>query len=217
MGRGSASAGAVTGGFLVLVALGSCETVETKGDGTPPSIRLEVLGVKQSSAPGAADDVVFVSGQGVSVRRSVPALAPLTFAASAEDRDSGVALLEIGTRPWVVCRWNPPGSVPLRESWRLAGITRVASGAYSGVPSGIPQPLQRNATFAARIADLVPQQCPVRTFQSSAGPVQITGVVESFCDLAVYARATNGDGSSGSSPDIGLVPGPIGSPPATCP
>lgn len=182
----------------------ACKTLPANpGDTTPAQVKLDVHGsgyeeaYPNSGTPGVTSECCLF-------RLTVPSLNPLTFVASAEDPESGVALLEIEAVVIRRCQdvdlFGNPSAVRLFEERLSVGSTGAAAGATG-------QPATRLVNGAFRMADQEAGLCPRATVQDQFGTHTVERTLLRFCGVRMRALAQNGAGVAGTTRAFLMVPG----------
>ncbi|MBD9494449.1 MULTISPECIES: hypothetical protein [unclassified Ensifer] len=186
--------------------LAGCQTVTVQADDkTGPTTKLEITGILDDHGN---PDPVFNDSSCCNRRRSVPDLAPLTIAASAEDPESGVR--DIAVWIWAIkrCRYDDStGDFQITQSTVAAAGT--ASGTY---PPGSSAPLSRSSTATVRMADTPYGACNPKTVTDASGQTRVVAAQPTgFCGRRVFIVTQNGNAYQGSSKGVLFTTGPFGS------
>nr|WP_250806031.1 hypothetical protein [Ensifer adhaerens] len=174
-------------------------------DKTGPTTKLEITGILDDHGN---PDPVFNDSSCCNRRRSVPDLAPLTIAASAEDPESGVR--DIAVWIWAIkrCRYDDSTA-----DFQITQSTVAAAGTASGTyPPGSSAPLSRSSTATVRMADTPYGACNPKTVTDASGQTRVVAAQPTgFCGRRVFIVTQNGNAYQGSSKGVLFTTGPFGS------
>jgi hypothetical protein len=185
--------------------LAGCGTVTVQADDTTgPTTKLEITGILDDHGN---PDPVFNDSNCCSRRRSVPDLAPLTIAASAEDPESGVR--DIAVWIWAIkeCRYDDSsGDYQITQS--IVAAAGTASGTF---PPGSSAPLSRSSTATVRMAATPYGACNPKTVTVNGQTRVVAAQPTAFCGRRVFIVTQNGNAVQGSSKGVLFTTGPFGS------